>query len=397
MYAIKATLRKSRKEGKPGYIVFKVRDRNGTERMVASGIPSTEPELTSIHKDYALRGLKCLYDIIVRLHNSGKLHNIDDVVAAFRERLSDGFGNVNINDFVVDRSIASIGSPFNKMIESRRMTGETYSDGDMLTVANLTGFITSLIDSADSSVRTGTVSTYKSLRSTLSEFIDTLPDKQVAIDSRFIEDFHKWLKSQNLSDTTVSFYMRMLRTILNKAKEKGIISMPDNWFAGMIKRYAVDEDKNRRNSLSKDEINKIADVTFATGSLMEISRDLFMFSFYTRGMELFDILNLTKDNIHGDVIIYNKRLSGKQQIVKIEPHAQRIIDKYLPESDGYIFSAITKYSKSREYNTLRRIITPKLAELGKRLGITTPVMFSTARNTWNELTKGSNLASMMLS
>lgn len=399
MYSIKATLRKSRKEDKPGYILFKIRNKAGTERFFATGIPSTDEELTTKNKDYVLRGLKCLYDIVERFNDNGEDGDIDEIASAFRKRLANGddFSDVGIKDFKIDRKIASIGLPFKSIIESTYSGKEKYSFGHVLVVSNLTDFITSLLVADGASMRSGTIRNYRSMRRTLSDFIATLSDKKGLIDSGFVGNFHMWLKTQNLSDSTVSFYMRVFRAILNKAKEMGLIAMSHNWFSGLIKHFAVDEEKNRINSLTKGEINSIANAKIADDPLMELSRDLFMFSFYCRGMELFDILNLTPDNIHGDVIIYNKRLTGRQQIVKIEPQTERIIEKYIPESNGYIFSVITKFSKSREYNTLRRLVMPKLAELGKLLGIQTPIMFSTAKNTWTELTKESNLASMILS
>lgn len=399
MYSIKATLRKSRKEDKPGYILFKIRNKAGTERFFATGIPSTDEELTTKNKDYVLRGLKCIYDIVERFNVNGEDGDIDEIASVVRERIEKGddFSDVSIEDFKVDRKIASIGSPFKSIIESIYSGKEQYSFGHALVVSNLTDFITNLLVAEGASMRSGTIRNYKSLRRSLSDFIATLSDKKGLIDSGFVDNFHVWLKTQDLSDSTVSFYMGVFRTILNKAKEKGVIAMSDNWFSGLIKHFAIDEEKNRRNSLTKGEINCIANVRIEADPLMELSRDLFMFSFYCRGMELFDILNLTPDNIHGNVIIYNKRLTGKQQVLKIEPQAKRIIDKYIPESNGYIFSAITKFSKSREYNTLRRLVMPKLAEMGKLLGIQTPIMFSTAKNTWTELTKESNLASMILS
>lgn len=395
MYAIKARIRKSRKADKPGTIVFSIREGN-TERLFTTGIHSTEEELTTTHREMVLRGLKCLYDIIERFNGSGKPYDIDDIADKFRERLENGIESIDISNFKVNRNLVSVGKPFNKWIVARQRCVERYFDGDRLNVQNLVSFITYMLQSRDTRKRNGTISNYKSTGSTLSEFIATLPKNKKAIDQSFVSDFSNWLKDQNLSASTASFYLKMFKSVLNKAKEMGVFKMNDNWFAGMIERYEPNDRKNKENALSKTDIRQLANIVIKGDPLMELSRDLFMFSFYCRGMELFDILNLTPENIQGNYIIYNKRLTGKQQIVAIDPQAKKIINKYIGNSNGYIFSAITRYSKSREYNTLKRIVIPKLLELCKLLGIKTPITFSAARNTWNALANESRPSSLLV-
>lgn len=395
MYALRARIRKSRKADKPGTIVLCIRE-GGTERLFTTGIQSTEEEMITTHREFVLRGLKCLYDIIEGFNANGKLYNIDDIADKFRKRLESGIEDIDISNFKVNRHLAFIGKPFNKWIVSINAGGKGYFDGEKLSVQNLASFIPYMMETNDSLKRNGTITNNKSTGRTLSEFIATLPNNRKAIDRSFVSDFSNWLKGQNLSSSTVSFYLRMFKSVLNKAKEMGVLRMTDNWFAGMIERYEPNDRKNRENALSRADMRQIANIVIKGDSFMELSRDLFMFSFYCRGVELFDILNLTPKNVQGDYIIYKRRLTGKQQVVAIDPQAKKIINKYIGNSNGYIFSAITRYSKSREYNTLKRIIIPKLLELCKLLGIKKPITFSVARNTWSALANENRPSSLLM-
>ncbi|MCM1138921.1 MAG: site-specific integrase, partial [Muribaculum sp.] len=298
--------------------------------------------------------MKCLYGVILRLEESGNTYNIDDIVRAFRTDFESGIMDSDITDFWIDKSLASVGKPFKEWLDSARTDKERYYDGNKLTVYNLPGYVESLLRSSVLSSRTGTVNNYRSTKSALSMYISVLMGSQSNdINAKFIDGFYSWLKGQKISESTISFYMRMLRAILNRAKEQGIIDMSENWFSGRITASGPNEDTAKHKALTKDEINLIANLDIEPNTLMDLSRDLFMFSFYCRGMELFDILNLTADNLQGNLLVYRKRLTGKEQIIKIDPQAQRIIDKYQSSANGYLFSTITNYSKSREYNTLR--------------------------------------------
>lgn len=394
MYALRARIRKSRKTDKPGTIILSIKEGNA-ERLFSTCIQSSKEELVTTHRDTVLRGLKCLYNIIEEFDMGEKPYNIDDIADKFRKQLELGIEDIDVSDFKVNRKLATVGRPFSQWANPYKNGKEDNFDLKALDVQNIISFITNLL-AEDTSKRSGTLNNYKSIRRALSEFIMTLPKDRSNVDYAFVMDFQNWLRTQNISATTVSFYLKMVRSVFNKAKNKGLLDMSDNWFTGMVEYYKPNEKKNTENALSKLDIKRIAQLVIEDDPLMELSRDLFMFSFYSRGMELFDILHLTRKNINQDCLVYNKRLTGKIQVVVIDPQARKIIRKYMNDSDEYVFSEIKKYSQSIEYNTLRRIIIPKLVEMGKILGISTPIMFSTARNTWMSLMKASTPSLLLL-
>lgn len=398
MYALTAVVRKSRRADRPGCIVVRIRDKEGAERMFSTGIVSTDEELRTSNRDAVLKWIKSLYDVVEQFHDGSEVYSIDDIAAAFRNKSPEEIAAVEIADFRVRRDVASVGKPFNAWINYVKSDKERYFDGKRLIIQSLTSYITYLLEEDASLYREGTVNSYKSTRNVLAEFLCTWPDGKDVIDGSFIMAFRRWLSDdRNLTNSTVSFYLSTLRAILNRAREGGFIDMPGGrWFTGLIENNPGDETTGKSKALDKGELNSMAKADVSDDPLMEFSRDLFMFSFYCRGMELIDILSLRRGNICGDMIVFNKRLAGREQVIKLEPAARRLIAKYDDHRDGVLFSAIRNFTSSNEYNTFRRIIAPKLAELGKQLGIRTPLIFSAARTTWLEMARESDLASLML-
>lgn len=61
---------------------------------------------------------------------------------------------------------------------------------------------------------------------------------------------------------------------------------------------------------------------------LEMARDLFLFSFYTRGMAFVDIARLRKSNIRDGVISYERSKTGQHLYIRMEPCIKAIIDRY---------------------------------------------------------------------
>ena len=67
---------------------------------------------------------------------------------------------------------------------------------------------------------------------------------------------------------------------------------------------------------------------------LALSRDMFMLSFYARGMAFIDLAYLTKENIQGEYIIYQRHKTGQKLSIKLETCIKVIIEKYSHHSNG---------------------------------------------------------------
>ncbi len=399
MYAITAAIRKSRAAGRPGSVIFRIRDREGRERLVATGLRTDPGELTTLHREPVLRGLKCLYELIARACRSGAPCDVDLIAREFREELQRGLPPADLADFRVNRRIVSVGKPFNTWVRYATPADDSPTPTAPLTAERLPSFVADLIDTDQISRRGGTRHNYKSAASALEAYLQARPERHSqAIGRDFVRGFHRWLERQGNAPSTAAFYTRMLRAILNKAKGRGLLpAVPADWFSGIASATAPATPRDTTpKALDKEELNRLADLPLAPGSLDELARDLFIFSFLTRGMELVDILNLTPANLRGDHIEYRKRLTGRPLTVRLDTRARLLLDRYTPASGSYFTVPFARHTKSREYATRRRLVALRLAALGEALRLPFPLVFSSARATWTALTRESDLPSLLL-
>ena len=110
------------------------------------------------------------------------------------------------------------------------------------------------------------------------------------VDRTFLESYSSWLENEGVSASTQSFYLRTLRMALNHASSRGLFHPQKGLFLGMNTK--VRYEKRREESIDGNSIRKISEIDLSWDANIALARDLFMFGFYCRGMELSDIINL---------------------------------------------------------------------------------------------------------
>ncbi|MBT7464000.1 MAG: hypothetical protein HN686_08445, partial [Bacteroidetes bacterium] len=108
----------------------------------------------------------------------------------------------------------------------------------------------------------------------------------IDIDYSLLVKYEGYLKENDASVNTISNYMRTMRAIYNKAIKEGMAEQELYPF----RNYKIKTAKTAKRALSKEDINKIRDVDLSKVSNLIFAHDIFMFSFYCRGMNLVDIV-----------------------------------------------------------------------------------------------------------
>ena len=93
---------------------------------------------------------------------------------------------------------------------------------------------------------------------------------------------------------------------------------------------------------------------------------------------------LRKTNLHGDMLIYNRRKTGHLMCVKWEPPMQRIIDRYPLPHSPYLLPIIFPgdIDPRRQYLYRIRSINHHLRNLSFQAGISSTLTTYVARHTW---------------
>lgn len=214
------------------------------------------------------------------------------------------------------------------------------------------------------------------------------------LDSRIVCEYETYLRRQDLAPNTVSFYLKRLRTIYNKAVEAH--SFTDTHpFA----RVSTKNAPTAKRALSVDEIRRIA-VAQTDNEEEQMARDLFVFSYFARGMSFVDIAFLRKSDIRDGYLVYRRRKTGQQLKMAWHESMQHIADR-LPSKDGvHLLSILDQRSDQHlrhQYHYRQCRLNQALKRLAQRIGIPKKVTMYCARHSWATIARNSNVPVSVIS
>ncbi|MCM1490138.1 MAG: site-specific integrase [Muribaculum sp.] len=117
--------------------------------------------------------------------------------------------------------------------------------------------------------------------------VDDIPfDK---FDSHLMARYEAHLKQYGLCPNTTSSYMRKLRVIYNTAVERKLTTQ-----IYPFKHVYTGVAKTEKRATSLDVLKRLRDLDLSNSFYDKLARDMFLFSFYTRGMSTIDMAYLKK-------------------------------------------------------------------------------------------------------
>ena len=141
------------------------------------------------------------------------------------------------------------------------------------------------------------------------------------IDEDYIRKMDEAWEKAGLTTNSRAVYMRNIRAVFNDAIDDGLTT------AYPFRRFSIKKAPTKKRNLSLDELRALRDYPIVN-DFQQKYRDLFMLCFYLRGINMVDLLGLTKDNIRAGRINYVRAKTGKFYSVKIEPEAKVILSRY---------------------------------------------------------------------
>lgn len=370
MFLITAHYRPSRckrdpeKKGTVFYRIIGQPDGNGRrpDRNVNSGIHATDSSILETERATILSQLRLLYCVIEHRENSNEPFCIDDIADDFRKALSKDISMGDViaesrTDFPFRSNIVSVGRGFKGDFKFVFPKQTDVNSG------NIYGYIFNLSQSLKNEKRPSQAKNFLSLLANLKLFVEGKDIYFYEINKKFINRYADWLKQTDISDSTQSFYLRSLRTVLNKAHDDGLIGPTTGWFqdvnTSIGQSYKVADGK-----LDRDLMLKIETLDLSGNKNDALVRDMFMFGFYCGGMELIDVANLEFSNEKDGVLTYRRRLKGLERKVILGEQAIKIIERYNGESNKYLFPLLSK-SESALFASVRSYVCQSLKVIGK--------------------------------
>jgi integrase len=206
------------------------------------------------------------------------------------------------------------------------------------------------------------------------------------IDIKFVKNFDIFLQKRGCSGNTRKYYMKALRSVLNKAIQDGEASASTYPFGKGGFNIAALEEETVKRYLPMDCMAKIKSTEMQNPTL-ELTRRLFLFSYYCYGISFIDAALLTKKNVirynGGDYIVYKRNKTKEAKKVKaiqikITPEIQSHLDWFSENTvliEEYLVPIVSRagYSGEQLYNHIRSRFSrnnKNLKELAKALDIT---------------------------
>lgn len=205
--------------------------------------------------------------------------------------------------------------------------------------------------------------------------------------------YEAFLKKRGLCMNTISFYMRNLRAVYNRAVEAGLIEQKYPF-----RLVYTGQEKTKKRALVLSDIKRIKSLDLSHNPSLEYARDLFMLSFYLRGISFVDLVYLEKKNLKYGILTYRRKKTGQQLTIKWEPCMTQILERYhLPDSPYLLPVIHTKKDSRREYLNASHLVNKKLKEIGHYLHIPIPLTMYVARHSWATIAKEKNIPLAIIS
>ena len=239
--------------------------------------------------------------------------------------------------------------------------------------------------------RLGTARNYTRTLNSFSAFLGGTDLPFAAFTEPLVEEYNAYLVRRGVVRNTVSFYMRILRSVYNKAVRRRLAE-PASPFGGVY----TGVDRTRKRAIDERLIARLKSLDLPVSGALPLARDLFVFSYCMRGMAFVDMAFLRKKDMRDGAIHYVRRKTGQRMTVHLEPCMREIIGRYAPRTRDtpYLFPVLTAEDPARayaQYQVALNYYNRLLKKLASLLGLDSGLSSYTSRHSWATAARNHNV------
>ena len=349
MASVKVKFRASAAEGQPGSLYYQIIQQRvvrqistdyklyphewdaGAETVVIGGERQHYLAAVKERADWDVSRLKA---VIATLEADGRRYTADEVITAFRRRTQE----------------ASLCNYLHSAIAHLRQMG-----------------------------RERTAETYTSALRSFMTFTEGRDLPLDGVSSALMERYEAWLRSRGVRMNSSSFYLRILRAVYNRAVEDGLTPQRHP-FAHVY----TGVEKTAKRAVPLKTIKALKRLILTGKPRLALARDLFLFSFYTRGMSFVDMAYLRRGQLQCGLLTYRRRKTGQELSIRWERCMQQIVEKYSTDCMGdYLLPIIRRAGdERRQYTNALHVVNQRLKRLSEQLRLPRPLTMYVARHSW---------------
>ena len=259
---------------------------------------------------------------------------------------------------------------------------------------SLFNFMESVIIKLKQNGKTRTSETYFVTLNSFKKFRNGEDIMLDSLTSEVMEAYEAWHKQRGIAPNTISFYTRILRAVYNRAVEQDIIENRNPF-----RHVYTGVDKTVKRALPLATIKKIKALDLSLTPSLDFARDMFMLSFYLRGMSFIDMAFLKKTDLRNGYVSYRRRKTSQQLIIEWTIEMQMILDKY-PENASEYLLPIIRNPSTNERCTYRNVgynINRNLKRIAEMVGVQIPLTLYVARHSWASAAKAKGIPVSVIS
>ena len=259
----------------------------------------------------------------------------------------------------------------------------------------LTAYMQSIIQQLQQNKQQSTARNYQSTLNSLMRYTNHNDIPLYTLDALKIQSYEAWLKTTGICRNTSSFYLRILRAVYNRAVEQNLIPQQNPF-----RHTYTGIDKTHKRAINLNNIRQLKTAQLPPHSPQDLARDMFLLSFYLRGMSFIDMANLPKTALRNGYLHYTRSKTQQKITIKWEPIMQQILEKYKNQTatTPYLLPLRTHddlYNK--EYHNLQTNINYHLKKIAQQIGIPHNLTHYVARHTWASVARNNNIPISIIS
>lgn len=283
----------------------------------------------------------------------------------------------------------------NSIIDNLDRKSYEYSSDDIISefrntgnVKTLFGFMEDIIGRLYQLEHIGTAKNYHAALGSFKMFRGDEDITLEAIDQIMMEDYQEYLKSTGLSSNSISFYMRILRAVYNRAVEQELTKD-----CKPFRMVFTGTEKTLKRAISINDIKRIKNLDLSLKPNIEFARDIFLFLFFCRGMSFIDAAFLRKTDVRNGVLTYRRHKTNQVLRIKIINPIKELIDRYSDKSSPYLLPIIdcSAADERKQYETALRRINNTLKIIADMVKLPVTLTTYVSRHSWATIAKSKNV------
>ncbi len=240
--------------------------------------------------------------------------------------------------------------------------------------------------------RIGSARAYQQVVTVLKTFCNRKDLSFQELNLAFLNRFEQAHVAKGNTLNGLAVYMRTIKAIYNKAIKSGRVDKELYPF----EFYRIKTTATRKRAINMAAIAAIEEMELEPNSPMFHSRNVFLLSFYFRGMSFTDMAHLQVKNVIDGRVVFQRQKTDKPYNIKVTEKAYLLLKPYLEgkDRDDFVFHIITEEEPTKRYKEIqwaRKRFNARLKRIAALCGIEENISSYVSRHSFATRAKNLNI------